>query len=389
VPGIAAAVVVAGFAVQPLLASADAGDLPAISADQLLVEVLEAEPQPLSGTVVYTADLGLPDLSEITKAVSGPALTADPANLLAGTSTLRVWTDADARSRVTLQGTTSEFSVVHDRTQAWTYSSADGAVVHYALSETDQARVAQLQALVEAGAFTVPGGMPTPTTVADDLLAQVGEHSTLSLDANVKVAGRSAYQLVLTPTSTTTLVGRVTVAVDAQTRTPLQVAVWSRADTQSPALQVGFTDVRFAMPSEQVLTWSTPAGATVKEVTIPLPSDTELAGAEHAAPAVSVTGTGWDQVLTLTVPAGALDAQDLTALATAPGIMPEKAQEYAQIAQGPHGAAVDPSALLDQLSTPVAGGRVISSALLSVLLLDDGRVLLGAVPPATLVNLAG
>jgi len=50
----------------------------------------------------------------------------------------------------------------------------------------------------------------------------------------------------------------------------------------------------------------------------------------------------------------------------------------------PKGAA----GLLDQLATPVPGGRVVSSALLSVLLLDDGRVLAGAVPAARLVELA-
>ncbi len=41
--------------------------------------------------------------------------------------------------------------------------------------------------------------------------------------------------------------------------------------------------------------------------------------------------------------------------------------------------------MLDQLSQPVAGGRAISTALLSILLTDDGRVLVGAVPVDTLV----
>ena len=45
--------------------------------------------------------------------------------------------------------------------------------------------------------------------------------------------------------------------------------------------------------------------------------------------------------------------------------------------------------MLGQLSTPVEGGRTITSALLSVLLTDDGRMLVGSVPPARLVELAG
>ena len=44
---------------------------------------------------------------------------------------MRVWTDGDERSRVALLGDTSEYSVVQDGAEAWTYSSTDDAVVHY------------------------------------------------------------------------------------------------------------------------------------------------------------------------------------------------------------------------------------------------------------------
>ena len=57
-------------------------------------------------------------------------------------------------------------------------------------------------------------------------------------------------------------------------------------------------------------------------------------------------------------------------------------------------AGVDPAALgtgdgssatlLDQLTTRVPQGRLLSTALVSVLLTDDGRVLVGAVPPEAL-----
>ena len=44
--------------------------------------------------------------------------------------------------------------------------------------------------------------------------------------------------------------------------------------------------------------------------------------------------------------------------------------------------------LLGQLAEPVEGGQVVSSAVLSVLLLDDGRVLAGSVSPERLVELS-
>jgi outer membrane lipoprotein-sorting protein len=390
VPTLGAAVVVAGFAMQPLLASADSAGLPQVTADELVADLLAAEPQPLSGTVVYSADLGFPDINALKEAIQGPITVADPTLLLSGTSTIRVWTDAEQRSRVTLEGTASEYSVVHDATQAWTYSSDDRSVVHYTLDAEDAAQLAQARAQAQAGTLDVPGDLPTPAAMADDILSQVEEYSTVTLDAETSVAGRSAYQLVVTPRSTTTLIGRVTIAVDSATHIPLKVAVWSRSDAQNPALEVGFTDLDLSMPSDQVLSWSTPSGATVKDVTIPVPTPGELGQADDASVGATTTGTGWDTVLTLTgAPVDALDATSLTDMAATPGVpMPQTAQEYADL-NTDAGFGFDPSAVLDSLSTEVDGGRIISSSLVSILICDDGRVLVGAVAPSVLTTLAG
>lgn len=388
VPGAAIALVVAGFAAKPLFAQAGSDGLPTVTADQLLDEVLQAEPQPLSGTVVYTADLGLPDVSSLQAAMGSSITTADPLNLLAGTSTLRVWTDAADRSRVALQGTASEFSVVRDGAETWTYSSRTAEAVHYQVSQADQVRAQQWVQQMQQGQSPA-ADLPTPTVMTTDLLTQVKEYSTVSLDAQTAVAGRSAYQLVVIPDTTQTLVSRVVVAVDAQTRIPLRLQVWSRQGADTPALEVGFTDVDFATPTDQVLTWSTPAGASVREVEVPLPSDADVADTQ--APTVETSGTGWQTVTTITgVPVTALLAGDPTAAVDgAPaGLMPEQAEEYAQMAQAQDPWDADPQMILDQLTTPVAGGRLLSSNLGSILICDDGRVLLGAVPGDTLTNLA-
>ena len=85
VPLVAAAAVGLAFAAPPLLASADSTGLPTITPEQLAAQVAAAPQQPLSGTVVYTARLGLPSLPF--NDVSG----ADPVSLLGGSSTMRVW----------------------------------------------------------------------------------------------------------------------------------------------------------------------------------------------------------------------------------------------------------------------------------------------------------
>ncbi|MBO3084623.1 LolA family protein [Cellulomonas fengjieae] len=393
VPVVAAVAVGLAFAAPPLFASADDAGLPSISPEELAAQVAAAEPSALSGTVVYTARLGLPELP--LGAVSG----ADPINLLGGSSTLRVWSDGEQRSRVALLGPTSEFSVVQDGPEAWTYSSRDDAVVHYALSAADAVRFDELEAKAEAGELPVQGDLPTPQEAGRQAVGLAEESSTVTLDAQTEVAGRAAYQLVVTPRSDTTLVARIVVAVDAETSTPLRVQVWGTSDSRTPALELGFTDVSFATPADSVLAFSAPAGASTRDVVVPLPDPP----AEAATPStelpegVTVSGTGWDTV----VQASGLDVAALVAgdpaAAGLPGV--EKsfgskgAEElYSEFApeegSGSPLGDLDTTALYDTLTTPVPEGRLLSSALLSVLVTDDGRVLVGAVPGATLQAMA-
>lgn len=394
VPAVAALAVAGAFAAPPLLASADT-DLPDVTAAELVARVAAAEPPALSGTVVHTARLGLPDVS-FTQ-IGG----ADPVSLLSGSSTLRVWSDGQTRSRVALLGPTSEYSVVTDGAQAWTYSSSDDEVVHYTVADADLAR---LEAAAQA-APEVAGDLPTPAEVGAQALAKAEEDATVGVDSPTTVAGRDAYQVVVTPTSSTTLVGRIVVAVDAQTSTPLRVQVWSSDDTQTPALEIGFTDVTFEAPEDAVLAFSPPPGASVRDVVVPVPEAGQVPDApatatgEPALPeGVTVTGSGWDTVLEVAdVDVAGLLAADPTAVAEM--ALPDKtfgseaAQGLVDEFVATDGTSpvpdLDATALYDQLTTPVDGGRLLTSALLSVLVTDDGRVLVGAVPAQTLQDLAG
>jgi len=395
VPAVVAVAVTGAFLAPPLLASADDAGLPDVTPAQLVAAIADAGPAPLSGTVVYTARLGLPELPM--SDVSG----ADPTALLGGSSTLRVWTDGTARSRVSLLGATSEYSVVHDGSEAWTYSSTDDAAVHYSLDAAGTARYDALAADAAAGTLPpVAGDLPTPAAAAQSALAQAEEFSTISLDASTTVAGRGAYQLVVIPKSSGTLVARVVIAVDAATHTPLRVQVWSTQDASTPALEIGFTDVRFAAPSDEVLAFSAPAGATVKDVVVPLPATPTTPDPVDPATAAlpegaTVTGTGWESVAQLSgLDVAGLVAGDPTALATVPGAAPTIGSATAQdlIDQfvprdgsgSPAAPGLDTSALYDQLTTVVPEGRLLTSRLLSVLVTNDGRVLVGAVPPETL-----
>ncbi len=373
---------------QPLFASGDANDLPEITAEQLVSQVLEAEPQAMSGTVVHTARLGLPDM------LFTEATGADPISLLGGSSTLRVWTDGAERSRVALLGTLSEYSVVTDGAEMWTYSSSDDEAVHYSFSDADLARLETMGEEARAEALKQQGELPTPQEAATEALARVGEFSTVKVDSQSTVAGREVYQLIVTPDTDKTLVKRVVLSIDGETKIPLRVQTWSTQDNTAPAVEVSFTDVDFSEPSDSVFGFSAPAGATETDVVVPLPEKdgtTTDADTTHEMPVV--TGTGWESVVEFKgLDITALLAKDPTAVTGAGEriIGSEEAQKMLEEFMPEHsdGMSLELGALYDQLTTEVPEGRLLSTTLLNILATDDGRVLVGAVPAETLRSMA-
>lgn len=89
-----------------------------------------------------------------------------------------------------------------------------------------------------------------PRTSADQVLAKVGPTTMVSVDNNVTVAGEAAYQLVLAPKSSGSLIGDMRVAIDGRHNVPLQVQVFAKRAT-SPAIQVGFTSISFGQSAAQ------------------------------------------------------------------------------------------------------------------------------------------
>jgi hypothetical protein len=80
----------------------------------------------------------------------------------------------------------------------------------------------------------------------------------------VVVAGRTAYELVLTPKDSTTLVAQVRLAVDGERHLPLRVQVFSTKQS-TPAIEVGFTSIDFSAPEARQFEFTPPPGTTVTE----------------------------------------------------------------------------------------------------------------------------
>lgn len=338
VPAVAVAAIAAGTVIP--MAGADP-TLPPKTAEELLVDLQSAEVDEFSGTVISSTDLGLPPLP-----VDGSDFTA----LLSGSHTVRVWQSGDDKSRVALVGDGSETVVVRNGQDLWQWSSESATATYVALPEHERA--------------DHPDGteVPTPQEAAEQLLAALEPTTEVSVTTSERVAGRTAYVLVLDPDSTTTLVDRATIAVDSETNAPLRVQVYSTGSTDA-AISVGFTDVDFTAPDDALFTFTPPSGAKVEEVT---PDKT----GDHAKPD-DVTdpvwvGEGWDRVLVADLPAGQMPTD------------PSSAEGAAEL-----------RALLDQLPTVQGGwgtGKLLTSSLFSVVLTDDGRVAVGMVPGDQVVS---
>jgi outer membrane lipoprotein-sorting protein len=322
-----AAVVAAGVAAVPAIAGSDSG-LPDKSAEEVLALIAGSGDTAFSGTVEQASELGLPELPTTGPGSSPGSPESSLVELLTASHTAEVYSDGADGQRLQVLDRLAERNVVRNGSDVWLYDSDENEATHLTLPAHD------------ADADHIPG---TPAELAQRFLEHLDPSTEVTVESGDRVAGRAVYDLVLTPRTDETLIGDVTVSVDAETGLPLQVAVDPRGQEQD-AFRVGFTDVDFTAPNPDVFAFTPPDDATVHEGN---PSD--YAGLSSPMGQPLVRGSGWGTVVEL--PADVLGMAD-----------------YEQ------------RALLDQLTTSVPEGRALETTLVSVLLTTDGRALAGAVP---------
>jgi len=348
--GVVALVLGGGALTTALTASADA-QLPARSAAQLLADLATARLEGVSGTVVEKADLGLPMMPS---GIGGDG-SSNLNSLIAGSHTLRVWYSGKDKARIALLGATSESDVIYNGTDAWLWTSSDNKATHLKVP-ADRAGKGTPRTLPS----DLPSDLPkTPQDAADRVLAMVSPTTSVSVDGSTVVAGHPAYQLVVAPKDTASLVAEVRVAIDGTAHVPTRVQVYAKGQDK-PAFEIGFTQVSFSRPDDGVFTFNPPPGVTVTE-----------GDRDHSAkpsgtpPKTAVVGKGWTSVLVARMPTDT----SKTNKDKGPGI-----ESLLTTLPQVHGA--------------FGAGRLLESHLFSVLLTDDGRVLAGAVKPDRLIAAA-
>lgn len=242
--------VAAGQDAPPRLAPVEAGELIGST-----LEALGADPA-VSGRVQTHADLGIPQI------LDGP-LAQEALGPLAilGDHDLRVWRSPDG-VRVTDLLALGERSLFVDRRggEAWGWDSE--SFTAYRMAPPSALAGGAHGDLPEAPSDRMP---LDPGEVARRVLEAVDPSTAVSVGLSARVAGRDAYVLALEPRTPETLVGRVEVAVDADRRLPLSVAVFPRG-ADAPALSAAFTSVSFEPVDPAVFAFSPPEGATVRDL---------------------------------------------------------------------------------------------------------------------------
>ena len=139
--------------------------------------------------------------------------------MVTGTHTWRVWYGGETQQRLALVGSLGESDIVRNGKDLWVWSSQEKTAVHYTLPEH------------RAGeAKTAPdmADLPkTPEEAAERALAALDPTTEVTTSGAAVVAGRPAYELVLKPRNSASLVASVRISVDAEKYIPLRVQAYS------------------------------------------------------------------------------------------------------------------------------------------------------------------
>jgi outer membrane lipoprotein-sorting protein len=334
------------------LAPGASADLPAKTPQEVLVMAAESDVESFSGTVAAVTDLGIP-----TALLGGMDAGAGMGGSMTDSErTVRVWKDGDELARASVASSMGEKTLIRNGDDLWYFDSDSATLTTGTVPEHDESAKADAP---------WNGDVPDPAEAAQWVLDTLDPTTTVTAGEPVVVAGRAAYEVVLTPEQTGTLIGSASMAVDAQTGTVLRVQVRAKGATE-PAIDIGYTAFDPSAPSTEVFSLATPPGATVE--TLPPMADKPARSGDE--PDVTVVGGGWTSVVVL--PADAVA---------------ETSDAAAQAGES-QGSDNPMAALPPELLTPVDGGSVLSTSLLSVMIADDGRVLFGAVTPQVLAAAA-
>ncbi|MFZ9744753.1 MAG: hypothetical protein ACO3BY_04465 [Aquiluna sp.] len=378
IPALVAPAVVGVVAAFPMQASAV--DLPDLSPTELMVMMQDAKPVEFTGVVLKTTNLGLPALelssmlseeevdrmrektpeefADFVPEVVASEELAKAMELITGEHRVRIFV-GETGMRAQILDRMSQRDLIVNQEAVWTYDSREQVATYASIdqSKVEQGKLSAMQQ-IEKYAAEIGIDLTNPQAVADYVMSQIGDSSEVTVGVDHYKAGRTAYELIVKPNSSVSLVDSVVLSIDSETAVPLAATVYSVEQTE-PAIQVGFESISFADQDENLFTFTAPAGTEVTnldEMQVPEYEATEKELLEGEKP--QMVGEDWDSVVVM--PAGEVNFL----------------------------AEIQDNQLLSSLLKPVAGGVAFETPLVKVLITNDGRIFAGAVTLTHLQKLA-
>ncbi len=384
-PAVVTPAVIAAISLVPL--QANAVDLPDMSAEELMVMMMDAQPTEFSGTILKTSNLGLPALelssmvseedaermrekmpeefADFAPEVIEQNLLTEAMELVTGEHRVRVYV-GETGMRAQILDMMAQRDLIVSGNTVWTYDSREQVAMY---AELDEEKLAEgkIEAEAEISAYIAEIGLDLtdPQAVAEYLMSQVGDSSEVTVGTDHYHAGRTAYQLIVTPNSVVSLVDSIVVSVDSETGMPLALSVYSTEQAE-PAMEVGYESISFGDQDESMFSFTPPAGTQIvdleeleaqkEKVDLEMWMDMEEMESLEEKPEPVMIGEGWDTIV----------------------LMPAGDKALAEMG----------GELIQSLMTPVAGGMLFSTPLMNVFMTDSGDVYAGAVSVQHLLDTA-
>ncbi len=366
-------------------------DLPDKSAAEIL-QLINTNPDiAFSGRVVKKANMGLPpmnivpdisqsmidemakkmppEMSDFLPKASAQGELALVLEFFAGTHRANIFVDGEDKVRLQVLDLLSERNFIRNGNELWTYDATKSLAQHTVINEREVVDAKeQARDLFNANKGKLPFDYTSPAAVAEYVLAEAGKSSTISVASDIKIADRGAYQITITPKGNQSLVASATLSIDAATGLPLAARIMA-VGQQSPAFEVAFETISFATPAASNFNFTPPAGTRVVEV--PAPTKADLLRELAKGPKVPTEGEAKAKIEDLLL-------QGWGAVAKVPA-----AQVPAELR-----ALQANNSLYLELTKPVAGGRVFTSALANIYFADGGDIYAGSVTVARLLEVA-
>ena len=391
IPAVVAPLLVAGSVLGFSVQANASIDLPDKSASQIL-QLINTNPDiAFSGRIVKKANMGLPPMNivpDISQSMIDEAAKRMPKEMkdflpkasaqgelalalefFAGTHTANIYVDGVDKARLQVLDLLSERDFIRNGNELWSYDAGKSFAQHSVISDAEVTKVeAEARSLFNQYSGKLPFDYTSPAAVSEYVLNEARKYSTITVASDIKIADRGAYQITITPKNNQSLVASATLSIDATTGLPLAARVMAVGQS-TPAFEVAFETITFAKPAASNFNFTPPAGTRVQEVPAPTKADVlrELAKAPKAPSEAEARKKLED-----------LAAQGWGAVAVIPA---EQVPAELRLLQASN-------KLYQELTKPVSGGRVFTSALMNIFFADNGDVYAGSVTVDRLLEVA-